>query len=113
MLNRITQAAEAREFKRSVELMSDALPNSLRIDGHNPLQLLYTALSVGVHELTDNLCHERAGTIRAVLIGFAQRVTNALHDDAELRIAVSKLTAIETKPVRDPDKSGESIAQPS
>jgi hypothetical protein len=104
-LGRITQAAEAREFKRSVELISDAMPNSLRIDGHNPLQLLHTALSVGVHELTDNDCHERAGTIRAVLIGFAQRVANALHDDAELRAAVSKLTAADTK--REPDNSTE------
>ena len=107
MLSRITQAAEAREFKRAVDLVSDAMPNSLRIDGHNPLQLLHTALSVGVHELTDNDCHERAGTVRAVLIGFAQRVANALRDDAELRAAISKLTAIEATQARELDDSSD------
>jgi hypothetical protein len=110
-LSRITQAAEAREFTRSVELMSEAMPDSLRIDGHNPLQLLHTALSVGVHELTDNDCHERAGTVRAVLIGFAKRVASALHDDAELRAAVSKLTAIDTKLARESDNSSEPNVQ--
>ena len=85
--------------------------NSGDLSRHNPLQLLHTALSVGLHELTDNDCHERAGTIRAVLIGFAKRVANALHDDAELRAAVSKLRAIETKLEYESNESNDAGVQ--
>jgi hypothetical protein len=47
--------------------VKEHLPASLRPDGDNPLQTLHTALSEGIHELSDEECLQRAGDIRRVL----------------------------------------------
>ena len=48
-------------------MIKDGIPESLLVDGHNPLTVLYTALSAGIHGQTDELCLERAASIRLVL----------------------------------------------
>jgi len=61
------------------------------INGHNPLTLLHSALSDGIHAKTDEECLELATSIRLVLIELADRIATALKDEAELRTAVTKL----------------------
>jgi hypothetical protein len=63
----------------------------LLINGHNPLTLLYSALSIGIHEQTDEKCLELAHDVRVVLIELSERFGQALKDEAELDSAVSRL----------------------
>ena len=79
------------QFSKSVSLVKDAIPQSLLINGHNPLTLLHTALSDGLHTQTDEFCLERAQAIRLVLIELSDRLGAALKDEAELKNAVSRL----------------------
>lgn len=85
-------AKQEIQFTKSVEAIKHALPQSLLINGHNPLQLLHSALSAGVHELSDEGCLELASSIRVVLIELAERLSQAMKDEAELNEAVNRLT---------------------
>jgi hypothetical protein len=86
-------AAKAEtQFSKSVSLVKDAIPQSLLIKGsHNPLTLLYAALSSGLHEQPDEVCLDLARSIRLVLAELAERLSAALKNDAELDAAVQKL----------------------
>lgn len=85
-------AQKENQFSRAIDLVKDAIPESLKINGHNPLTLLHTALSDGLHARTDEECLELATTIRRVMQDLAERVGTALKDHAELNAAVNRLT---------------------
>ena len=71
--------------------MKDALPETLLIRGQNPLTLLHSALSGGIHGKNDEECLELAHAVRVVLIEFAEKMAAALNDEAELGAAVARL----------------------
>lgn len=79
------------QFTKAVETIKHALPQSLLVNGQNPLLLLHSALSEGVHELTDEDCLGLASSVRIVLIEFAERLSQAMKDEAELNEAINKL----------------------
>jgi hypothetical protein len=82
-----------KQFEAAVDRIKHGLPSALLIDGHNPLKILYSALSDGLHARTDSECLEDAVTIRLVLTELAQRVSEVLQDNAALSDAVAKLNA--------------------
>jgi hypothetical protein len=79
------------QFKKALEEVKDAIPESLLINGHNPLTLLHRALSGHLHEQSDAECLELAESIRAVLVELAEKIGVALNEQAELKKAVSRL----------------------
>ena len=79
------------QFSRAIDDVKDAIPPVLRISGHNPLTLLHSALSQGLHARTDQECLEIAGSIRVVLTELAERIGQVLKDQAELNAAVTRL----------------------
>ncbi|WP_316213892.1 hypothetical protein [Bradyrhizobium sp. SZCCHNR2032] len=86
------EAAQAEtQFSKSLDMVKDALPESLKIQGHNPLTLLHDNLSTGLHARTDKECLEIAASVRVVLAELAERITLALKDEAELSKALGKL----------------------
>jgi hypothetical protein len=91
VLKSFIDARTETQFATAIERVKTAIPQSLLIDGHNPLTLLHTALSEGLHELTDEECLSLARSIRVVLIELAERISTALKDEAELKGAVSNL----------------------
>lgn len=94
VLEELRAAKEERQFSNSIEAIKHALPSSLLINGQNPLRLLHSALSEGMHNLSDDECLAIATAIRTVLIEFSERLAQALRDDAELSHAISVLTKI-------------------
>ena len=91
VIKSLEKAKAQTEFSRAVETVKNAIPDVLKINGHNPLTLLHKALSKGVHELTDDECLEGAKNIRIVLSEFCERMGEALKEQAELDEAVKKL----------------------
>ena len=87
----LDDAASETQFSRAMEMAKPALPESLLINGHNPLGLLHSALSEGVHELSDEECLTIAGSIRVVLGELSDRLAQALKDEDELKNALSTL----------------------
>jgi len=84
-------AKSENSFTRAVDSLKPGLPQALLIEGHNPLTLLHSALSEGLHAKTDNDCLELAHTIRILLTELAERLGEILKDQSELKAAVAKL----------------------
>ena len=91
MLEKLRQAEKETQFSKAIEIVKSGIPAALLIDGHNPLTLLHTALSEGLHDHTDADCLEIAREIRLVLTDLADRISQALKEEAELKKAVSRL----------------------
>ena len=85
------EAARETQFSNAIDKIKTAIPPVLRIDGHNPLTLLHDALSDGLHERSDAECLECATEARVVLTELAERMSQVLKDNAELKTAVTKL----------------------
>jgi hypothetical protein len=56
----LKSAQTEQQFKKAVESVKDALPQVLLINGQNPLTLLHSALSEGLHAQSDEQCLELA-----------------------------------------------------
>jgi len=97
-LKSLEAAAVEQQFSKSIELTKDSMPEALLIDGHNPLLLLHRALSVGLHNLTDEECLARARSVRLVLTELAERMGQVLKDTAELKEAIAHLLASPAPP---------------
>ena len=87
----LKKAAAETQFSKAIDLAKSAIPESLLINGHNPLALLHSALSEGVHELTDDECLTIAGSIRVILAELSERLGQALKDEVELKQALDTL----------------------
>lgn len=91
VLTKFEAAARETQFSRAIDEIRGAIPPVLLINTHNPLALLHSALSEGLHARTDEECLELATSVRVVLTELAERISQALKDEAELRQAVTKL----------------------
>jgi hypothetical protein len=91
ILAELAKAEEETQFSKAIDQIKAGIPAALMIEGHNPLTLLHTALSKGLHDQNDEECLEIAQEIRVVLTELAERISQALKEDAELKQAVSRL----------------------
>jgi hypothetical protein len=92
ILKEYDDAISQFQFAQSIEQIKHGLPQSLLINGHNPLTLLHSALSEGIHAGTDEECLEIAASIRIVLSELANRISEALKDEKQLSDAVNRLS---------------------
>ena len=79
------------QFSKAIDGVKSAIPQRLLIDGQNPLTLLHSALSKGLHYQSDEVCLELATDIRVVLAKLADLLRQALKDERELKEAVGRL----------------------
>lgn len=91
IVSSLEAAKDEIQFSKAMKGVKDAIPQALLVNGHNPLTLLHKALSAGVHDLTDGECLQLAHDVRVVLIELADRLGQALKDEAELNTAINRL----------------------
>jgi hypothetical protein len=84
-------ARDETQFSKALSMVKEGIPPTLLINGHNPLSLLHTALSEGVHDRSDEECLQLARSARVVLIELAESLGQALKDGAVLKHAVKTL----------------------
>jgi len=87
----LKQAVAETQFSKALDMAKDVIPESLLINGHSPILLLHSALSEGVHALSDEECLGLASSVRIVLGELSDRLSQALKDEAELTKALSNL----------------------
>ena len=88
-------ALQAPQFSAAVKMLKDAIPDKLLIlNGENPLILLYSPLSVQLHELTDEGCLQQAADIRTVLKALLENIDDVLKDQEQLKSAAQRLKQI-------------------
>ena len=84
-------ARQETQFSAAIKRIKHGLPPILLIDGHNPLTLLHSALSEGLHGESDEVCLELATSIRVVLTELMERISTAVKEEAELKSALHRL----------------------
>lgn len=92
-LEKLNAAKQETQFSKALASVRDAIPQSLLINGQNPLTLLHSALSDGLHDRTDEDCLGIAQAVRIVLAELSERLSQALKDEDELSGAISRLMA--------------------
>jgi hypothetical protein len=93
-------ATKETRFHDSLAMVKDAIPQTLMISGQNPLILLHSALSKGLHDegMTDDRCLQLAQSIRTVLAELAERAAAALKSDKDIQTALSTLMSAQSIP---------------
>ena len=90
-ISTLRKAVDETQFSKALDMAKDVIPESLLINGHSPILLLHSALSEGVHALSDSDCLSLASSVRIVLGELSERLSQALKDEAELSKALSTL----------------------
>ena len=93
----LESAKKETQFSKALTSVKNAIPQTLLINGHNPLSLLHSALSDGLHDQSDEHCLNIAGSVRIVLGELAERLAQALKDEAEINNALSTLMRVKNK----------------
>ena len=91
LIEELKDAKKETRFTEAINRIKHGLPQVLLIDGHNPLTLLHSALSEGLHATTDEDCLELATSIRVVLTELVERMATAVKEEAVLTSAVQRL----------------------
>lgn len=91
LIEELKAARNETRFTEAINRVKHGLPPVLLIDGHNPLTLLHSALSEGLHATSDEDCLELATSIRVVLTELVERMATAVKEEAELTSAVQRL----------------------
>ncbi|WP_339681977.1 hypothetical protein [uncultured Hyphomonas sp.] len=98
IISALEAAQKETQFSKALSDVKDAIPESLKIKGQNPLTLLHSALSDGLHDRTDDECLSIAHDVRIVLAELSERIVAALKDTAELTSAVDRLSSARSRP---------------
>jgi len=77
--------------QEKIELVKDLLPEILRPDGMNPLNLLHSTLSEGLHAKTDEECLEIASTIRDTLVFLVNQILQTKESSKKFTTRMRKL----------------------
>jgi hypothetical protein len=93
LIAQLQSAKDEISFAKSMDLIKAGLPQGLLINGQNPLTLLHTALSIGLHSETDEQCLETAQAVRIVLSNLVEKMNALRQDDKVLKGAVALLAA--------------------
>lgn len=70
----LTRTKQTIVTQEKIELVKDLLPPILRPEGMNPLSVLHSSLSAGLHAESDEDCLEQAVIIREVLVFLVNQV---------------------------------------
>jgi hypothetical protein len=66
-LQEIQGIIDGKVAAEKIRLIGDIMPNSLKVDGDNPLLLSYDELSYGIHSADEDACVKLAGTVLPTL----------------------------------------------
>ena len=91
LLSSIAQAKKETQFSKAIDLVKDAIPDGLKVKGHNPLKMLHSALSKGMHNLSDEECLEQAQAVRVILTELVSNIARVLRERREVDTAIEKL----------------------
>jgi len=84
-------ALQTKQFSKAVDMIGDGIPDVLKIDGHNPIAVLYEALSVHIHEKDDAECLKLAESMRIVLGHLADKINEAKKNHTDVSRALGRL----------------------
>jgi hypothetical protein len=109
LITELESAKAETQFSKAIAVIKHAIPSVLLIKGQNPLALLHDAISEGLHAHSDEECLEIATDIRIVMADLAERLGQALKDEAELSGSVSRLINRKAARTQSRDKNADGL----
>lgn len=94
LIAELENAKSENQFTKAIGVIKSGLPQALLIQGENPLTLLHSALSEGLHAKSDEDCLEIAASVRVLLAELAEKITDTLNNKKEISEAVKKLKGL-------------------
>jgi hypothetical protein len=91
MIDELTRLKADIQFSKALGKIRAGIPAELLIQGQNPLLPLHGALSVGIHNETDEDCLKAAQAVRVVLVKMAEKIASIREEDAQLAEALKFL----------------------
>lgn len=73
----LSKVKATRVTQEKINLIKDLLPPILKPNGNNPLGILHSELSAGLHSESDEVCLEIAGHIKNILVFLINQVIQA------------------------------------
>lgn len=89
----LEQVQKSHSAQDKINIVKDLLPPVLMPAGNNPLKLLYSQLSSGIHSLSDDECLERASNIRNILLFLVKETINHQNSSKEFNESMKELLA--------------------
>lgn len=99
----LNEAKKTRVAQEKIDLVKDLLPDSLKPDGMNPLGIIHSALSEGLHDLSDEECIEQAAMIRDSLTFLVNQVVKTKNESKHFTESMRRILDKKTK-IIDKDK---------
>lgn len=87
----LEEAKKSHIAQDKIAIVKDLLPPILMPEGNNPLKLLYSQLSSGIHSLSDDECLERASYIRKILLFLVKEIVNHRNSSKEFTESIKEL----------------------
>lgn len=87
----LEKTKKTRNTQEKIDLVKDLLPTSLKPEEMNPLGVLHSALSEGLHNGTDEECMEKAEIIRNILVFLVNRTIRMKSESSEFTDGMKKL----------------------
>lgn len=91
LMEGLRKAGVDGQFTKAIETIKAGPLQAIYVNGHNPLTLLYDAVSDGLHRQSDEDNMETAQTIRLLLGDLARRLDELMADHNEVESAVNRL----------------------
>lgn len=91
LISELEAAKNEISFTKAMGKIRSALPESLLIEGQNPLTILHSSLSIGLHDRSDEECLHLARSIRILLVELMDRMDTISADHHEIREALATL----------------------
>lgn len=93
----IKQVKREKDATEKIKLVKDLLPASLKPGDWNPLSILYSELSAGLHGETDEECLEKSVLLRSALIFLLKKVKEERETVIKFTETMKKLLEPKTK----------------
>ncbi|WET51545.1 hypothetical protein PYS58_10440 [Chryseobacterium indologenes] len=76
----LEKTKQTRVTQEKIELIKDLLPSILKPNGVNPLGVLHSELSGGLHSESDEICLEKANHVKSILTFLINQVLKSKED---------------------------------
>jgi hypothetical protein len=97
-LTALEKTKKTRVAQEKIDLVKDLLPTILKPSGMNPLGVLHSELSEGLHSESDENCLERASHIKNILIFLINQILQS--KEAAKEFSISMKTLLDKKSVK-------------
>lgn len=90
-LKALEEAKKSHKAEDKIKIVKELLPPVLMPEGNNPLKLLYSQLSSGIHALSDEECLEKANYIRNILLFLVKEIISHRNSAKEFNDSIKGL----------------------